>query len=117
MLQIQNVSFPTMHAPVYDETIKYFKETALDPATSGAVANIGLMAQKAEEYGSHPTTFEIQLGRVRYILSNGDVLHDQAVEPGDIWRSSIAGQAPIGRLCVLPFPVRRQRITGSFLAR
>ena len=48
------------YAPVYDETIAYFKETgALDPKTAGAVQNVGLMAQKAEEYGSHPTTFEI----------------------------------------------------------
>ena len=58
------------YAPIYDETVKYFKETgALDPKTSGAVANVGLMAQKAEEYGSPPTTFEIEKnGEVRYIL-------------------------------------------------
>ena len=101
------------YAPVYDETIKYFKETgALDPTTSGAVANIGLMAQKAEEYGSHPTTFEIQsVGRVRYILSNGDVLHDQAVEPGDIWRSSTVRQAPIEDWVRLA--ISRQAATGS----
>ncbi|MGB0557997.1 MAG: NADP-dependent isocitrate dehydrogenase, partial [Paracoccaceae bacterium] len=101
------------YAPVYDETIKYFKETgALDPTTSGAVANIGLMAQKAEEYGSHPTTFEIQsAGRVRYILSNGDVLHDQAVEPGDIWRSSTVRQAPIEDWVRLA--ISRQAATGS----
>ncbi len=48
------------YAPVYDEAIEYFKETgALDPTTAGTVQNVGLMAQKAEEYGSHPTTFEI----------------------------------------------------------
>ena len=48
------------YAPIYEETINYFKETGkLDPATAGTVQNIGLMAQKAEEYGSHPTTFEI----------------------------------------------------------
>ena len=48
------------YAPVYDETIRFFKENgALNPATAGTVQNIGLMAQKAEEYGSHPTTFEI----------------------------------------------------------
>ena len=48
------------YAPVYEETIKFFKEKgALEPSTSGTVANVGLMAQKAQEYGSHPTTFEI----------------------------------------------------------
>lgn len=85
------------YAPVYDETINYFKETgALDPTTSGAVANVGLMAQKAEEYGSHPTTFEIPAnGTIRYIVANGDVLHEQAVEKGDIWRSSSVRKAPI----------------------
>ncbi len=85
------------YAPVYDETIKYFKETGqLDPATCGAVQNIGLMAQKAEEYGSHPTTFEIDApGTVRMIAANGDVLHEHVVEEGDIWRSSTAKRAPI----------------------
>ncbi|SFD53673.1 NADP-dependent isocitrate dehydrogenase [Roseivivax sediminis] len=85
------------YAPVYDETIKYFKETgALDPTTSGTVQNIGLMAQKAQEYGSHPTTFEIPAkGRVRLVLANGDVLHEHAVEAGDIWRSASAKKAPI----------------------
>ncbi|WP_118138428.1 NADP-dependent isocitrate dehydrogenase [Oceanicella sp. SM1341] len=85
------------YAPVYDETIAYFKETgALDPATAGTVQNIGLMAQKAEEYGSHPTTFEIpSAGTVRMVLANGDVLHEHAVEAGDIWRSASARRAPI----------------------
>ena len=47
-------------APIYDETIKFFKENgSLNPKTAGSVSNVGLMAQKAEEYGSHPTTFEI----------------------------------------------------------
>ncbi|QDL94513.1 NADP-dependent isocitrate dehydrogenase (plasmid) [Paroceanicella profunda] len=85
------------YAPVYDEAISYFKETgALDPATAGTVQNIGLMAQKAEEYGSHPTTFEIPAaGTVRMVLENGEVLHEHAVEAGDIWRSATARQAPI----------------------
>ena len=101
------------YAPVYDETITYFKETgALDPATSGSVANIGLMAQKAEEYGSHPTTFEIPAdGRVRYILANGDVLYDQTVEKGDIWRSSSVRQAAIEDWVRLA--ISRQVATGS----
>ena len=85
------------YAPVYDETIRYFKETgALDPATSGAVQNIGLMAQKAEEYGSHPTTFEIPAdGVVTMVAANGDVLHSHTVEAGDIWRSANTRKAPI----------------------
>lgn len=101
------------YAPVYDETIKYFKETgALDPTTSGAVANVGLMAQKAEEYGSHPTTFEIPAnGTIRYIVANGDVLHEQAVERGDIWRSSSVRKAPIEDWVRLG--ISRQAATGS----
>ncbi|WP_050523435.1 NADP-dependent isocitrate dehydrogenase [Pseudorhodobacter wandonensis] len=85
------------YAPVYDETVKYFKETgALDPTTAGTVQNVGLMAQKAEEYGSHPTTFEIPTaGNVRIVLANGDILHEHTVEAGDIWRSASSNQAPI----------------------
>ena len=101
------------YAPVYDETIKYFKETgALDPTTAGAVANVGLMAQKAEEYGSHPTTFEIPAnGTIRHIVANGDVLHEQAVEKGDIWRSSSVRKAPIEDWVRLG--ISRQAATGS----
>ncbi|MEP1933916.1 MAG: NADP-dependent isocitrate dehydrogenase, partial [Roseibium sp.] len=85
------------YAAVYDETIKYFKETgALDPTTAGTVQNIGLMAQKAEEYGSHPTTFEIPNdGTVRMVLASGDVLHEHEVSKGDIWRSASTRKAPI----------------------
>ncbi|MFB0994003.1 MAG: NADP-dependent isocitrate dehydrogenase [Paracoccaceae bacterium] len=85
------------YASVYDETIAYFNETgALDPRTCGAVSNVGLMAQKAEEYGSHPTTFEVpQAGTMRYIAANGEVLHSHLLAAGDIWRSSSANQAPI----------------------
>ncbi len=85
------------YAPIYDETVKYFKETgALDPRTAGTVQNVGLMAQKAEEYGSHPTTFEIpHAGIVRIVLANGDILHEHEVEAGDIWRSASTKQAPI----------------------
>ena len=85
------------YAPVYDETIKFFKKNGkLDPATAGTVQNIGLMAQKAEEYGSHPTTFEIpEGGTVKMILDDGTVLHEHKVEKGDIWRSASARKAPI----------------------
>jgi isocitrate dehydrogenase len=100
------------YAPVYEETIAYFKETgALDPRTAGAVQNVGLMAQKAEEYGSHPTTFEIPAdGTVRYVLANGEVLHESQVSKGDIWRSSTARKAPIQDWVKLAMD--RQRLTG-----
>ncbi|WP_163847539.1 NADP-dependent isocitrate dehydrogenase [Pseudooceanicola aestuarii] len=85
------------YAPVYDEAIKFFKENGkLDPATAGTVQNIGLMAQKAEEYGSHPTTFEIPAdGTVKMVLDDGSVLHSHEVEAGDIWRAASARKAPI----------------------
>ncbi|MFY9211281.1 MAG: NADP-dependent isocitrate dehydrogenase [Aestuariivita sp.] len=100
------------YAPVYDETIRYFKETGkLDPATSGTVQNIGLMAQKAEEYGSHPTTFEIPAdGVVRMVLEDGTVLHEHAVQAGDIWRSASARKAPIEDWVNLA--IDRQRAEG-----
>jgi len=85
------------YAPVYDETIKFFKQNGkLNPATAGTVQNIGLMAQKAEEYGSHPTTFEAPAdGTIRMILDDGTVLHEHNVEKGDIWRSCSVRKAPI----------------------
>lgn len=100
------------YAPVYDETIKFFKANgALNPATAGTVQNIGLMAQKAEEYGSHPTTFEIpQAGRVRMILDDGTVLHEHNVEAGDIWRSASVRKAPIEDWVRLA--IDRQKATG-----
>ena len=85
------------YAAVYNEAIIDCKTNgALDPTTAGTVQNVGLMAQKAEEYGSHPTTFEIPKdGTVRMVLVNGDVLHEHDVEEGDIWRSASTRQAPI----------------------
>ncbi|MDA8586006.1 NADP-dependent isocitrate dehydrogenase [Rhodobacteraceae bacterium] len=85
------------YASVYEEAVNYFKANgALDPTIAGTVQNIGLMAQKAEEYGSHPTTFEItKPGTVRMTAANGDVLHEHNVEAGDIWRSASTRQAPI----------------------
>ncbi len=100
------------YAPVYDETIRYFKETGkLDPATCGTVQNIGLMAQKAEEYGSHPTTFEIPAdGTVRMVLADGTVLHEHEVSAGDIWRSASTRKAPIEDWVDLA--IDRQRAEG-----
>ncbi|MEM7718917.1 MAG: NADP-dependent isocitrate dehydrogenase [Pseudomonadota bacterium] len=100
------------YAPVYDETIEFFKENgALDPTSSGAVQNIGLMAQKAEEYGSHPTTFEAPAnGTIRYVLASGEVLHSHEVEAGDIWRSATTKKAPIQDWIKLA--ISRQAATG-----
>ncbi len=100
------------YAPVYDEAIRYFKETgALDPTTSGTVQNIGLMAQKAEEYGSHPTTFEIPAdGTVRMVAEDGTVLHAHDVETGDIWRAASARKAPIEDWVKLA--IERQKAEG-----
>ena len=101
------------YATVYDETINFFKANgALDVTTAGAVANVGLMAQKAEEYGSHPTTFEAPgEGTIRIVLANGETLHSHEVETGDIWRSCTVKKAPIENWIELAMD--RQRLTGS----
>ncbi|MEM7439619.1 MAG: NADP-dependent isocitrate dehydrogenase [Pseudomonadota bacterium] len=101
------------YSTVYDETINFFKANgALDVTTCGAVANVGLMAQKAEEYGSHPTTFEAPAdGTIRIVLANGDTLHSHDVEVGDIWRSCTVKKAPIENWIQLAMD--RQRLTGS----
>ena len=101
------------YSTIYDETINFFKENgALDVTTAGSVANVGLMAQKAEEYGSHPTTFEVPAdGTIRIVLANGETLHAQDVEAGDIWRSCTAKKAPI--LNWIELAIDRQRLTGS----
>ncbi len=100
------------YAEVYDETIRYFKATgALDPATAGTVQNVGLMAQKAEEYGSHPTTFEIESdGAVRVIMANGDILHQHHVAAGDIWRAASTRREAIEDWVRLA--IARQRAEG-----
>ncbi|EAP97388.1 putative isocitrate dehydrogenase [Janibacter sp. HTCC2649] len=69
---------------------------AFDPTTMGSVPNVGLMAQKAEEYGSHDKTFEIaEAGRVQVVNAAGDVLIEHDVEAGDIWRACQTKDAPI----------------------
>jgi len=85
------------YAGMYQETIQFCKEHgAFDPKTMGNVANVGLMAQKAEEYGSHDKTFEIPAtGVVRVLNQAGDVLMEHKVEKGDIWRMCQAKDAPI----------------------
>ncbi|MEM8555824.1 MAG: NADP-dependent isocitrate dehydrogenase [Pseudomonadota bacterium] len=101
------------YASVYDESVNFFKANgALNPSTAGAVANVGLMAQKAEEYGSHPTTFEAPAdGTMRVVAANGDTLHEHTVEAGDIWRSCTVKKAPIENWIGLAMD--RQRLTGS----
>ncbi len=85
---------------------------AFDPATMGSVPNVGLMAQKAEEYGSHPTTFEIPFdGTVRVVAACDHVLMEHEVEAGDIWRMSRAKDVPIRDWVKLA--VKRARATGA----
>ena len=85
------------YAGVYKATIDFCKKHgAFDPTTMGSVSNVGLMAQKAEEYGSHDKTFEIQSrGRVEVIDQNNNVLISHQVEEGDIWRMCQVKDAPI----------------------
>ena len=85
------------YAAVYNETIKFCKEYgALNPSEMGSVSNIGLMAQKAEEYGSHPHTFIAPTcGTIRVIDCAGNVLHQHDVDEGDIWRMCKVGDLAI----------------------
>ncbi|WP_318557239.1 NADP-dependent isocitrate dehydrogenase [Geobacter anodireducens] len=101
------------YATMYKEIIEDCKKHgAFDPATMGSVPNVGLMAQKAEEYGSHPTTFEIPYdGTVRVVDANGRVLMEHQVEDGDIWRMSRVKDIPIKDWVKLA--VRRARATGA----
>jgi isocitrate dehydrogenase len=83
---------------IYQEMINFCKTNgAFDPATMGTVPNVGLMAQKAEEYGSHDKTFEVpEDGVANFVdLATGEVLLSQDVETGDIWRMCIVKDAPI----------------------
>ncbi|AWX43028.1 Isocitrate dehydrogenase (NADP(+)) [Flagellimonas maritima] len=86
------------YAGIYQATIDFCKENgAFDPTTMGTVPNVGLMAQKAEEYGSHDKTFEIQeSGKVLVVSMNSDkILLEHKVEQGDIWRMCQVKDAPI----------------------
>ena len=85
------------YASLYSETIEYCREHgAFDPITMGTVPNVGLMAQKAEEYGSHDKTFEIPIdGLVRVVDDVGAVLIEHEVQAGDIWRMCQVKDLPI----------------------
>jgi len=101
------------YAGVYAATIDYCREHgAFDPATMGSVPNVGLMAQKAEEYGSHDKTFEIPAsGRVRVVDAAGAVLMEHRVETGDIWRMCQVKDAAVRDWVKLA--VTRARATGA----
>ena len=100
------------YSVVYDETINFCKANgAFDPKTMGSVSNVGLMAQKAEEYGSHPFTFESPgSGEIRIIDSSNNQIHRHLVNTGDIWRMCQTKDAPIRDWVSLG--VRRARATG-----
>ncbi|MCZ4128080.1 NADP-dependent isocitrate dehydrogenase [Stutzerimonas balearica] len=85
------------YARIYQEMINFCKTNgAFDPTTMGSVPNVGLMAQKAEEYGSHDKTFEMTAdGTMRVVLADGTVLMQHEVEKGDIWRACQTKDAPI----------------------
>ena len=101
------------YATFYNESIEDCKRNGqFDVATMGNVANVGLMAQKAEEYGSHPTTFEISdTGTVDVLDDNGNVLISHKVEKGDIWRMSRTKDIPVKDWVRLA--VERAKLTGS----
>jgi isocitrate dehydrogenase len=102
------------YAPLYAETVDHCREHgAFDPTTMGTTPNVGLMAQKAEEYGSHDKTFEIaEAGTVRVVVADsGDVLLSHDVESGDIWRACQTKDEPIKDWVRLA--VDRARATGS----
>lgn len=100
------------YAGVYTATINFCKEHgAFDPTTMGTVPNVGLMAQKAEEYGSHDKTFEMSKdGKVEIVDTDGNVLTSHDVEAGDIWRACQVKDLPIQDWVKLA--VTRARTTG-----
>src|SRR4051812_8115630 len=100
------------YAPLYAEAIEHCKQHgAFDPSTMGTTPNVGLMAQQAEEYGSHDKTFEITApGTVRVVDDAGATLLTHEVEAGDIWRMCQTKDAPIrnwGELAVERAPAPR----------
>lgn len=100
------------YASAFAETIEFCKRHgAFDPTTMGSVSNVGLMAQKAEEYGSHDKTFEIErAGVVRVVNQAGETVIEHDVEPGDIWRMCQTKDAAVRDWVKLA--VNRARATG-----
>ncbi|MEX2289383.1 MAG: NADP-dependent isocitrate dehydrogenase [Mycobacteriales bacterium] len=114
--QLQDTKYvipDSSYAALYAETVDFCREHgAFDPATMGTTPNVGLMAQKAEEYGSHDKTFEIAAaGTVRVVDPVGTVLLTHDVEPGDVWRACQTKDAPICDWVQLA--VSRARATGA----
>ena len=103
------------YAGVYDAVVEDCKVNgAYDPATMGSVPNVGLMAQQAEEYGSHDKTFEIPVdGTVRVLNRAGDALMTFEVEAGDVWRACQVKDAPVRDWVGLA--VKRARLSGADL--
>jgi isocitrate dehydrogenase len=101
------------YAPVYQAVIDFCREHgAFDPTTMGSVPNVGLMAQAAEEYGSHDKTFEIgSAGTVQVVDAAGAVLMQHTVEAGDVWRACQTKDAPVRNWVELA--VSRARATGA----
>ncbi len=101
------------YAALYAETIDFCRENgAFDPATMGTTPNVGLMAQKAEEYGSHDKTFEISApGTVRVVDASGTALLEQPVEAGDIFRACQTKHAPV--IDWVGLAVSRAKATGA----
>jgi len=101
------------YAPVYHEVVEFCKKQgAFDPRTMGTIPNVGLMAQAAEEYGSHDKTFKAPgNGTIRIVDAAGQALLEHQVEEGDIWRACQAKDAPIQDWVKLA--VTRARATGS----
>ena len=100
------------YSSVYQATIDFCKQNgALDPTTMGSVSNVGLMAQKAEEYGSHDKTFQLDAEGTVQVIADGNVLLEQSVGTGDIFRMCQVKDAPIKDWIGLA--VRRARATGS----
>ena len=101
------------YAGIYSATIDFCKKHgAFDPTTMGTVPNVGLMAQKAEEYGSHDKTFEIASnGKVQVMDDSNTILIEHKVEEGDIWRMCQTKDAPIQDWVKLA--VTRARATKS----
>ncbi|MBX3236563.1 MAG: NADP-dependent isocitrate dehydrogenase [Nitrospiraceae bacterium] len=101
------------YAPVYHEVVEFCKQKGqFDPRTMGTIPNVGLMAQAAEEYGSHDKTFKAPgNGTIRIVDANGTVLHQHQVEAGDIWRACQVKDAPIQDWVKLA--VTRARATGA----
>ena len=99
------------YAPLYAETVDFCRENgAFDPTTMGTTPNVGLMAQKAEEYGSHDKTFEIAAAGTVRVLDGDTVLLEHEVEAGDIWRACQTKDAPVRNWVELA--VGRARATG-----